>query len=193
MIIPNGRPREEIIEEGKAEAINLCGEAGGNLQTAEIVECDTIAETYSTDGTYLLTVRAVSDIGDLSSFTLSGQQTDLGEVEPEPEANGNGDKTCVTDEKTAVDIEAYRPHIENGVWTLSETDIDLLISGTGVLGVGCVGESTNYMISLKDAIREGQPIRVVPHTTVQPEDVIVPACWIVRLPPGQYPPCQRES
>ncbi|KAH8201232.1 hypothetical protein TruAng_004622 [Truncatella angustata] len=178
------RSMESLIEDGKKEALQLCYESGGRLETAEIVNLDIIPETYSFDGSFRMIIRAVSDFDDRSTTVTFGdempQHAQGAEVTDTAADFVNDMIVEYNNEQVAVpvDISTYVPQIQNDIWTLSETDVDILVDGTGILGVGCAGEATNYQIALKEAIRLGQQVQVVPPRAVKPEDVICPTCWI---------------
>ena len=60
-----------------------------------------------------------------------------------------------------VDIASYRPTVKNGVWHISPIDVELLASGTGVLGTG--GGGSPYLMALYtlDTLRKGGKMSVV--------------------------------
>ncbi|KAL2281723.1 hypothetical protein FJTKL_11403 [Diaporthe vaccinii] len=198
LIKPGDRNVRDIVEDGKRQAIVMCEQAGGDPSDVEIVDLETIPEPYAMDGTFRLVVRVVSSIKDVaalgrnhtetedmdydqdSSFTTAGQLHDSERTRADGRA-----------QHSQLDVEGYRPDIKNGVWTVSETDIELLIAGTGVLGVGCIGEATNQLLSLKACLREGRKIRIVSCRSVGDEDVICaplymgsPSVFVERLPAG---------
>jgi N-methylhydantoinase A/oxoprolinase/acetone carboxylase beta subunit len=185
VLTPQQQSMERLVEDGKREAIRLCCDSGGSLQTADIVDLEIIPETYSFNGSFRLIVRAVSDIEDAEADT--GHEGEKSQHAFEPSLY-----PTITDEPTGEkihdhldrdmeqeDITNYSPNIVDDVWTLTETDIDLLVDGTGILGVGCMGEATNYLIGLKEAMRCGRKVQIVPLRRVKEDDVICSTCWIV--------------
>ncbi|KAH7010374.1 hypothetical protein EDB80DRAFT_868895 [Ilyonectria destructans] len=136
--------------------------------------------------------RSVGDIIDegkrdaIARFVDAGGCATSGEIVEayEPDATVSAHSLKLRNGKSQVrnvvnqDLNAYTPDIQEDVWNLSETDIDFLISGTGVLGVGCIGEATNYEVALKTALRDGRAIRIVSPEIVPPDDDICSGLWI---------------
>ncbi|KAF3015963.1 hypothetical protein E8E14_012666 [Neopestalotiopsis sp. 37M] len=136
MIIPKQQSVDELVKEGKHEAIRLCREAGGRADSAEIVDLEIIPETYTFDGSFRLLVRAVSDIDDAASGLACEIEPELYdtvpiETESKPESLRNNTKVQEDVPQSQLDITTYHPAIFNDIWTLTETDIDLLVDGTG--------------------------------------------------------------
>lgn len=166
----------------------MCQEAGGDPSDVEIVELETIPEPYDMDGTFRLVIRVVSSIKDIGALGRSHTESEDKDYDQEPSfittdnshdnistyANSRGQ-----DSPFQLDLDEYRPDIKNGVWTVSETDLELLIAGTGVLGVGCIGEATNYLLSLKACLREGRKIRIISCNSVGADAVICPPLYMV--------------
>ncbi|KAI1842473.1 hypothetical protein JX266_011368 [Neoarthrinium moseri] len=175
---------ESAIEDAKREAIETCYLAGGLRESAEIVDLEIIPETYSFNGAFRLVIRAVSDVDGTRKGVVTSVKAPMSEnmfdtVPDLVEDTGFNYEAMGEDQtSTSEDITAYVPHIENDTWTLTETDVELLVDGTGVLGVGCMGEATNYLLALKEAIRRGRKVQVIPLRGIKEDDVICPTCWI---------------
>ncbi|KAI3391185.1 hypothetical protein diail_7790 [Diaporthe ilicicola] len=198
-IIPGDRRVEDIVADGKRQAIALCEEAGGNPLDAEIVELETIPEPYAMDGSFRLVIRVVSTIKDVTALGRNSTETQLHDYDEEssfavPEHLNNVESSHPgrVEQYPHLGLDTYRPEIKDGIWNISETDIELLIAGTGVLGVGCVGEATNYLLSLKACVREGRKIRMRACASVGPEEAICaplfigsPSVFVERLPGGE--------
>lgn len=162
----------------------MCEQAGGDLSDVEIVELETIPEPYAMDGTFRLVVRVVSSIKDVAALGRNQTETDDKYNDQEISAISSNDfhKTAPADsleQSVQLDAEQYSPDIKNGIWNVSETDIEFLIAGTGVLGVGCIGEATNYLLSLNRCLKEGRSIRLVSCSSVRADDVICPPLYMV--------------
>lgn len=165
----------------------MCEQAGGDPSDVEIVDLETIPEPYAMDGTFRLVIRVVSSIKDVAALGRNHTETEDTDYDQDPSFTTAGqlhdsERTRADSraQHSQLDVEGYRPDIKNGVWTVSETDIELLIAGTGVLGVGCIGEATNQLLSLKACLREGRNIRIVSCRSVGDEDVICAPLYMVR-------------
>lgn len=164
----------------------MCEQAGGDPSDVEIVELETIPEPYAMDGTFRLVVRVVSTIKDVAALGRNHTETEDMDYDQDSSFTTAGhlhdSESTHTDSRaqhSQLDVEGYRPDIKNGIWTVSETDIELLIAGTGVLGVGCIGEATNQLLSLKACLREGRKIRIVSCSSVADDDVICAPLYMV--------------
>lgn len=165
----------------------MCEQAGGDPSDVEVVELETIPEPYAMDGTFRLVVRVVSSIKDVAALGRNHTETEDTDYDQDLSFTTAGqlqDSESIRDinraQNSLLDVEGYRPDIKNGVWTVSETDIELLIAGTGVLGVGCIGEATNQLLSLRACLREGRKIRIVSCSSVADNDVICAPLFMVR-------------
>lgn len=164
----------------------MCEQAGGDPSDVEIVDLETIPEPYAMDGTFRLVVRVVSSIKDIAALGRSHMETEGichdEDISLTESTEVHGTKSIHADsieQSIQVDAKGYFPDIKNGIWSVSETDIEFLIAGTGVLGVGCVGEATNYLLSLKRCLREGRSIRIVSCDSVGADEVICAPLWMV--------------
>lgn len=163
----------------------MCEEAGGDPSNVEVVDLESIPEPYAMDGTFRLVIRVVSSIRDVTALgrtCTEPEDTDYEQNSSLPTADHMHDNENInaeSREQIYIDLENYHPDIKDGIWNVSETDIELLIAGTGVLGVGCIGESTNQLLSLKACLRDGRKIRVVPCSSVGADEVICPPLYMV--------------
>lgn len=164
----------------------MCEEAGGNPSNVEVVDLESIPEPYAMDGTFRLVIRVVSSIRDVTALGRNYTEAKDAEYENNSSlstADYMHDNEYINTESRGqdfhIDLENYRPDIKDGIWNVSETDIELLIAGTGVLGVGCIGESTNQLLSLKACLRDGRKIRIVSCSSVGADEVICPPLYMV--------------
>lgn len=175
----------------------MCEKAGGDPSDVEIVELETIPEPYAMDGTFRLVVRVVSSIRDVAALGRSHAEAEDTEHDQETFStttdnvhDGESTRADSREQLPQLDAEYYRPDIKNGIWTVSETDIEFLIAGTGVLGVGCIGEATNYLLSLNACLKVGRKIRIVSCRSVGADDVICPPLYMASThlnhPPSVY-------
>lgn len=185
LIKPGDRSVRDLVADGKRQAIAMCEQAGGDPSDVEIVELETIPEPYAMDGTFRLVVRVVSSIKDVAALGRNQTETEDTDYDQDSSFTTTGhlhdsESTCADSKAQQLDVEGYRPDIKSGIWTVSETDIELLIAGTGVLGVGCIGEATNQLLSLKACLREGRTIRIVSCSSIGADDVICAPLYMVR-------------
>ncbi|KAL5514548.1 hypothetical protein ACEPAG_1864 [Sanghuangporus baumii] len=175
--IPGGKNGgiEEIVERCKQEAIRRAVEAGANEITVEVAEVAVIQLPYVANHASRIIVRAVGDL-DLSSVIQQPDNVKLMEkialndvfyndVHESPSV-GQGEF-----EREPVNPATYCPGVSSdGVWTLSETDVEWLAEGCAVLGCGGGGATYAAFLMAREAIRRGRRIRVVSADYLLKED-----------------------
>ncbi|KAL5520937.1 hypothetical protein ACEPAF_2940 [Sanghuangporus sanghuang] len=211
--IPGGKNGdiEEIVERCKQEAIRRAIEAGANKITVEVAEVAVIQLPYVANHASRIVVRAVGDL-DLSSVIHQSDNVkfmekialndvfdnDAHETTP---SIGRGES-----ERELVNPATYRPDVSSdGIWTLSETDVEWLSEGCAVLGCGGGGATYAAFLMAREAIRRGRRIRVVsadylldkdaPSSNDKREDWVMPCGFMgspsvssERIPSGQEIP-----
>lgn len=80
-----------------------------------------------------------------------------------------------------VDLKTYRPRIEGDLWYLSEIDLQFLLDGAGVLGVGSCGEPYPSYLACLLALRNGENITIMRQDTLADDAVILVAGFMVRF------------
>jgi hypothetical protein len=83
---------------------------------------------------------------------LNGEDTKV--IEKNPLQGGRNDKT-------GLDIRAYRPKIVGREWFISELDLEFLSCGCYILGTGGGGSPYPHFIRLKEMMRQGAIVRVI--------------------------------
>lgn len=156
--MPENRSINQQLEDAKMLAVERCVSAGGNPRAVEIVEVDLIPMSYVTNGATRVVVRVVSDL-------VEGQNSVTREEDfLHPEMHNS---RCLIDTEgkasnyefiETIDFKSYRPRIEGDLWYVSQTDLDFLQDGTGVLGVGSCGEPYPTYLACKELLRSGTPI-----------------------------------
>jgi len=88
-----------------------------------------------------------------------------------------------------VDLKNYRPRIEGDLWYLSEIDLQFLLDGAGVLGVGSCGEPYPSYLACLLALRNGEDITVMRQDTLPDNAVVLvagfmgsPSVYLERIP-----------
>ncbi|KAG0674982.1 hypothetical protein C6P42_001954 [Pichia californica] len=64
-------------------------------------------------------------------------------------------------EKVEFDYVNYVPHVEDGIWYISEADVDMIGIGSYILGCGGGGDPNSEIIELKHLLKQGKTIKVV--------------------------------
>jgi hypothetical protein len=58
-------------------------------------------------------------------------------------------------------IEAYRPDVRGGVWSLSALDLEFIAIGTYILGCGGGGDPSHAFLAAREMVRAGHTIKVI--------------------------------
>ena len=188
MVIPEDKSIEREIEDAKALAIERCIAAGGRPETIEVVEVETVPISYVNNGATQLYVRVMGDLAEGYEEILQPDEnvvpeevflsSDVAASDAEAASDtGKGSSYTVTQN---VDLETYRPRLEGDLWYLSETDIQFLSDGTGILGVGSCGEPYPTYLALLEVLRNGGDLTIRRHDTFPDNGVVLIAGYMVR-------------
>ncbi|OLL26914.1 Hydantoin utilization protein A [Neolecta irregularis DAH-3] len=71
-----------------------------------------------------------------------------------------------------LDILGYRPTVKEGVWTISETDLEWITQGCYILGTGGGGTPYTTFLYLRDQIRQGAIMRIIAPESLAEGDLI---------------------
>lgn len=179
--MPGKQSIEQQLEDAKTLAAERCITAGGNPHAIEIVEIDLVPISYVTNGATRVMVRVVSDLVD-SQDAITVEEENL---QPEPHidirAMETADKALHYEVVSAIDIESYRPRIQGVLWYVSQTDLDFLQDGTGVLAVGSCGEPYPTYLACMELLKGGIPITIRQHESIKDSEVVLTAGFMVSL------------
>ena len=193
-VVPGAKTIDQEIEDAKDLAIQRCVAAGGSKKTIEVVEIDVVPVSYVTNGATRLLVRVVGDLlegyeessDDTPEHLLNGEtfsKSDLVSIIPNGVKENAISKASCYDVVEQVDLKNYRPRIEGDLWYLSETDLQFLLDGAGVLGVGSCGEPYPSYLACLLALRNGEDITIMRQDTLSDDAVILVAGFMVSLHP----------
>ncbi|RDW87443.1 hypothetical protein BP5796_03137 [Coleophoma crateriformis] len=185
-VVPSEKTIDELIEEAKTLAMQRCIAAGGDQRSIEIVEIEVVPISYTTNGATRVVIRVVGDLVQTSTgFQDSRLLSPSGDIcQNSFTHDETGTKGSLHQTAEPVDLLTYRPRIEGGLWYLSETDLQFLVDGTGVLGVGSCGEPYPTYLACLVALRSGCDIRIQEQKDVSDDAVILGAGFMAceRIP-----------
>lgn len=200
VVVPEDKTIQEHIKEAQILAIKRCVAAGGDRTTAEVVEIDYLPISYVSNGATRITVRVVADpddsfVGDMPMDTDGSAQgaEHYNELETDDYASRSFHEVSLKSPSyvsdVPVDVENYRPDLRGNLWYLSKTDLDFLLDGTGVLGVGSCGEPYPSYIACLEQLSAGRPITIRRQTNISDSSIIVaagfmgsPTVYLERIP-----------
>ncbi|KAJ4248732.1 hypothetical protein NW762_012570 [Fusarium torreyae] len=181
--IPEGRSEKAVVDAACAKAIDLAISKGAAKNDVKIVEVNKMPLQYMPNGAIRIQVRAVGHLAIPEELTpppsppvSSVQESDEDE----------GEKVSVPDALTPtykpslhIDLNTYRPNVQNGTWYLSEVDLEMIASGCGVLGTGGGGPTHHEYLKCLDALRTNpaKRMRVVSPKSLKDDAIINFGSW----------------
>ncbi|KAF8524144.1 Hydantoinase/oxoprolinase [Hysterangium stoloniferum] len=170
------RTLEEVIEQCKAKAIERAVQAGAKPETVRIVEVENLPVQYVLNKATRLIIRAVGELDHSfiapGSLTVESPHENIEEQESEK-------KPTVTPSESVVDIDSYRPTVnKQGEWLLSETDLEWISEGCGVMGTGGGGSPYPAFIMARQILRDGGNIRVISGKSLPDDALIFRGCFM---------------
>ncbi|THH04846.1 hypothetical protein EW145_g5222 [Phellinidium pouzarii] len=155
---------DAIVERCKKEAIGRAVAAGADERSVDIAEVTVVQLPYVANHASRIVIRAVGDL-DISSVQQFKNDIDFDSTaldEEMIEVSESEQFSTQFEELAAEDPSTYRPSVSfDGVWTLSETDMEWLAEGCAVLGCGGGGATYAAFLMARQALRSGRRIRVV--------------------------------
>ncbi|KAI1205190.1 DUF917-domain-containing protein [Annulohypoxylon truncatum] len=186
--ILEGKDEKAVVgaacERATREAIRK-GAAPGDVK---IVSIDKIALQYTTKKATRLVVKAVGQLAtpDAGLTTLPAENQQLDGDEEEEDETKEGVKAHIPDAAEPVakpclktDLDTYRPEVRDKTWYLSEVDLELIATGTGVLGTGGGGPSYHEFLKSLNVLRSGGSgkMRVISPQTLKDSDLVCFGSW----------------
>jgi hypothetical protein len=181
----------EEIEAAKALAADRCVAAGGDRNTAEVVEIESIPISYTTNGATRLIVRVVADLSDDHPGFAEEHSSSIPDTFSIKSDHTKGDADAVDSKASSyelldqLDVDSYAPRIEGDLWYLSPTDLQFLQDGTGVLGVGSCGDAYPSYVACMHSLAKGEDITIRRQDTL-PDDAVVLIAGFMVSEPGRY-------
>ncbi|RSL84190.1 hypothetical protein CEP52_016504 [Fusarium oligoseptatum] len=181
--IPEGRTEKEVIDAACAKAIDLAVQKGAAKEGVQIVEINKMPLQYTPNGAMRIQIRAVGHLAIPSELTPPSSpplSTEQGYEEDE------GDKVSVPDALVPtykpslhVDLDTYRPEVKDGVWYVSEVDLEMMATGCGVLGTGGGGPTHHEFLKGLHALRTGgdKKMRIISPKSLKDDAVLCFGSW----------------
>ncbi|KAI0883011.1 uncharacterized protein GGS22DRAFT_190983 [Annulohypoxylon maeteangense] len=173
-----------VCDKATQEAIRK----GAAPEDVKIVSIDKIALQYTTKKATRLIVKAVGQLAipDSRLIIPPAEDQQQGEEEEEEDETKEGVKEHVSDAAEPVakpslktDLDTYRPEVRDKIWYLSEVDLELIATGTGILGTGGGGPSYHELLKGLNVLRSGGSgkMRVISPQTLKDSDLVCFGSW----------------
>ncbi|CAH0035693.1 unnamed protein product, partial [Clonostachys rhizophaga] len=182
--IPEGRSEKEMIDAACKKAIDLAIEKGAAPEDVQIVEINKMPLQYMHNGATRIQIRAVGrlSIPDDLAFPSSTLAVEADSDVEEDE----GQKISVADALTPttkpslkIDLETYRPEVRDGVWYVSEVDLEMFATGCGVLGTGGGGPTHHEYLKSLQTLRSSpqDKMRIISPKSLKDDDTVCFGSW----------------
>lgn len=165
----------KLLEEISAEAVEKTVAAGAARESVKIVEMETLPLQYIANKSRFI-VRAAGEFdfsrtGDVALLPESkgddyDESNDMEQYEKAASTSisnitsGSSTKPKIP-EPAQVDLDTYRPKVQNRIWYISETDLAFITTGCYILGTGGGGSPYSHMVRLRSMLRAGDVVRVI--------------------------------
>ncbi|KEF52543.1 uncharacterized protein A1O9_11385 [Exophiala aquamarina CBS 119918] len=188
--ILQNQDERQILQKVKANAVDLAIRKGAAKEEVKIVSIDKIPLQYVTNKATRFIVKAVGRLESGAEMTPAPKpetspKTNAFDLAEEPAEEGvkrladREIKETPHKPSMNLDIPSYRPHVRDGIWSLSEVDLEFIASGTGVLGTGGGGPSYREYLASLDCLRTkgfGR-IRVISPKALKESDLVAFGSW----------------
>ncbi|CAL1709132.1 unnamed protein product [Somion occarium] len=180
------RSLSSVVEDIKEIAIRKAIASGADPTTIKIVEVTNLPVQYVTNQATRIIVKSAGELAPDARVFSNEEDPDSDvllpasgeEVDPGREEYGHPDDI----EGSGIDIDSYKPDIRaDRSWYISETDLEWIADGCGVLGTGGGGSPYPPFLIARQMLREGKHIIVIDADDV-PEDAVFVRCTFMGSP-----------
>jgi hypothetical protein len=185
--ILDGKDEKAVLAAAREKAVQCAVDAGAAKDDVKIVAVEKIPLQYTHNRATRIIVKAVGRLAvpEVPDAISSGGC----EVDDEATTDKSaleGSKSHVPDaaEPTTkpsllVNLHTYQPEVRDGTWYISEVDLELIATGTGVLGTGGGGPSYHELLQGLRILRSGGKgkMRVVSPASLKASDLVCFGSW----------------
>ncbi|KAH7310665.1 hypothetical protein B0I35DRAFT_358305 [Stachybotrys elegans] len=180
-----GRQESEVVEAARQRAIDLAVKKGASRDSVEIVEVNKMPLQYTNNAAIRIQIRAVGKLEIPSDLSVV-QSSISPNLEDEESVENEGEKTNIADAlkpttkpSAAIDLAQYRPDVREGVWYVSEVDLELISTGCGVLGTGGGGPTHHEYLKSLHSLRthDRGKMRIISPKSLKDTDMLCFGSW----------------
>ncbi|KAK9776187.1 putative Hydantoinase A/oxoprolinase domain-containing protein [Seiridium cardinale] len=180
-----GKSEKDLVTAACQVAIDAAVAKGALREDVAILEINKMPLQYTNNSAMRIQVKAAGKLAIPETSTRpspAATHVDPKEVEEQAEPPKNYDlKTFATAAKSCldIDIESYRPEVEDGVWYISEADLEMIATGCGILGTGGGGPTHYEHLKSLHSLRtnERRKMRVIPMESVSDDGIFCFGSW----------------
>jgi N-methylhydantoinase A/oxoprolinase/acetone carboxylase beta subunit len=184
--ILDGKDEKSVLASACDKAIKAAVDAGAARDDVKIVAIDKIPLQYTHNRATRIIVKAVGRLAvpEMSTSAVSSGASagrdESEDTETERAKVHVPDAAQPTNKPSFhVDIASYRPEVRDGTWYISEVDLELIATGTGILGTGGGGPSYHELLKGLQILRTGGKgkMRVVSPGSLNDSDLVCFGSW----------------
>ncbi|KAI0601202.1 hypothetical protein F4775DRAFT_543161 [Biscogniauxia sp. FL1348] len=182
-----GADEKAVLAAACQKAVEAAVQKGAAREDVKIVDINKIPLQYVTNKATRIQVRAVGKLATPDHFEPRGAESKAAsDVDVADDDEPEGEKVQVNDalEPTSkpslkLDLETYRPDVRDGMWYLSEVDVEIIATGAGVLGTGGGGPTHYELLRCLEVLRTGGAgkMRVIQPKSVKDTDLVCFGSW----------------
>ncbi|KAF9878853.1 hypothetical protein CkaCkLH20_03753 [Colletotrichum karsti] len=181
--ILEGKDEKAVVAATCQKAIDMAVQKGAAVDDVRIVEVNKMPLQYVDNGAMRIQVRAVGKLSvpenpvflaEVDGVVLEEEQEDEAAKENVPDA-----LEPTTRPSLRIDLDSYRPNVKDGVWYVSEVDLELISTGCGVLGTGGGGPTHHEFLKSLQALRtsEAGRMRIISPKALKDDDTVCFGSW----------------
>ncbi|KAL4874959.1 hypothetical protein BJY04DRAFT_172168 [Aspergillus karnatakaensis] len=179
----DGKDESAIVDAARKKAIQLAVEKGAAREDVRVVEVHKMPLQYMHKGAMRIQIRAVGPLAVPDGLTLPPspplpitEDVDADEGEKIKIPNALESTTRIS---AKIDLGSYRPDVRDGVWYVSEVDLELISTGCGILGTGGGGPTHHEYLKGLHCLRNGGEgkMRIVSPQSLNDNDIICFGSW----------------
>ncbi|KAK6212818.1 hypothetical protein LQW54_004907 [Pestalotiopsis sp. IQ-011] len=180
-----GKDEKAIIDKVRQQAIDETIAKGARRDDVEVVEFVKTPLQYVTNGAMRIQVRAVGPLAipetqpslAPAAALVNGANDDEEDSAPKVSVPDALQPTCRPSLET--NFETYRPDVRNGVWYISEVDLEMISTGCGILGTGGGGPTHHEFLKSLSTLRKAEAgkMRVISPRALKDTDVVSFGSW----------------
>jgi N-methylhydantoinase A/oxoprolinase/acetone carboxylase beta subunit len=182
--ILDGKDERDVVKSASKVAIDTAIARGADPENVRIVAIEKIPLQYVSNKATRIKVKAIGKLqapesGIWKDSTMMFDDNSEDDWEEEKKAVDPNSYRTLTMPCLDIDIPTYRPDVRDGIWYLSEVDLQFIACGTGILGTGGGGPSyLAYLVAL-GALRKGGKgsMRVISPQSLKDDDLVCFGAW----------------
>ncbi|KAI5917845.1 hypothetical protein F4810DRAFT_716093 [Camillea tinctor] len=187
IVVLEGADEKAVLANACQQAIEAAVQKGASRDDVKIVDINKIPLQYVTNKATRIQVKAVGKLAtpDYIEPQAADSKT-VGDMDNAEDDEPEGEKVQVSDalEPTSkpslkVDLGTYRPDVREGVWYLSEVDVEMIATGAGALGTGGGGPTHYELLRCLEVLRTGGAgkMRIIQPKSVKDTDLVCFGSW----------------